>query len=66
MENNVRITTIDNPYNPFTDYDNWLNFDIEKGYYTCNKLARLSNITHCDSNVDEITLITIPLYNLTG
>lgn len=45
MENNVRITTIDNPYNPFTDYDNWLNFDIEKGYYTCNKLARLSNIT---------------------
>lgn len=45
MENNVRITTIDNPYDPFTDYDNWLMFDIEKGYYTCSKLARLSKVT---------------------
>ena len=31
--------------NPFTDYDNWLAFDIEKGYYTCSKLARISNVT---------------------
>lgn len=45
METKVMITTIDNPYNPFTDYDNWLTFDIEKGYYTCNKLARISNVT---------------------
>lgn len=45
METKVMITTIDNPYNPFTDYDNWLAFDIEKGYYTCNKLARISNVT---------------------
>lgn len=45
METKVMITTIDNPYNPFTDYDNWLTFDIEKGYYTCSKLARISNVT---------------------
>ena len=45
METKVMITTIDNPYNPFTDYDNWLAFDIEKGYYTCSKLARISNVT---------------------
>lgn len=54
MENNVRITTIDNPYDPFTDYDNWLSFDIEKGYYTCSKLARLSNVT---SDMTEKELI---------
>lgn len=45
MENNVRITTIDNPYDPFTEFDKWFDFDVEKGYYTCSKLARLSKIT---------------------
>ena len=45
MENDVRITTTDNPYDPFTEFDKWFDFDVEKGYYTCSKLARLSNIT---------------------
>lgn len=42
MENNVRITTIDNPYDPFTDWFKWYMYDMEKGYNTCSKLARLS------------------------
>lgn len=41
----VNITTIDNPFNPFDDYTSWFIFDIEKGYYTSSKLARLTNIT---------------------
>ena len=28
----VRITTIDNPFNPFTEWDEWFNFDLQKGY----------------------------------
>ena len=39
--NDVMLTTIDNPYSPFDNYSEWLMFDIEKKYNTCEKLARL-------------------------
>lgn len=43
-KNAVALTTIDNPYNPFDDFTSWLMFDIEKGYNTCGRLARLTNL----------------------
>lgn len=39
------LTTVDNPYSPFTNFDQWLNFDLEKGYNTCQLLARVSRST---------------------
>ena len=44
MENEYMITTIDNPFDPFEQFISWFLFDIEKGYYTCAKLARLVTI----------------------
>ena len=37
------LTTVDNPYNPFTQYDDWMAFDHQKGYYTNEYLARIAN-----------------------
>ena len=37
------ITTIDNPINPHTDFDNWYNYDVHVlGYRTYERLARMS------------------------
>lgn len=35
------LTTVDNPFDPFEQFDSWFMFDIEKGYYSCAKMARL-------------------------
>ena len=36
------LTTIDNPYNPITEFRKWYNFDRLNGYNTANYLARIS------------------------
>lgn len=45
MSRKVNITTTDNPFDPFDEFDSWFGFDVEKGYYTSSKLARLTNLT---------------------
>ena len=35
------LTTIDNPFNPFNQYDDWFAYDIRKGYNTSSFLARI-------------------------
>lgn len=42
MENlDFSISSIDNPFSFFTEFENWKRFDEDKGYYTMNLIARL-------------------------
>ena len=51
------LTTIDNPYNPFKQWDQWLAFDEQKGYYTCNYLARIATNSDSLSEVENAEII---------
>lgn len=49
METKCMLTTVDNPYDPFTHFTEWFMYDVEKGYNTCGYLARIANTS------DELT-----------
>lgn len=46
------LTTIDNPYDPFTQWDLWYAFDEQSGYHTCSYLARVVHSSY-DLTIDE-------------
>ena len=38
----VRLTTVDNPYDPFEQFTAWFLFDEEKGYHSTSYLGRIA------------------------
>lgn len=48
-----RLTTFDNPFDPFEQFTSWLLFDKEKGYFTCEKLDRIAHFEE-DMTEEEI------------
>lgn len=57
MNNDCMLTTFDNPYDPFDQFSLWLMFDKEKGYNSCEYLARIVNLTEdmSEKEIDEET-----------
>lgn len=53
MGNECMLTTIDNPFNPFTHFKEWFMFDVEKGYNTCAYLGRIAHLTSDMSQKEE-------------
>ena len=51
------LTTFDNPFDPFEQFDDWFRFDVEKGYYSCSYLARIAQTS--DELSDEETNLEI-------
>lgn len=44
-EEKYLLTTEDNPYSPFTQWLEWLQFDHNQGYGTCERLAKVAKIS---------------------
>jgi hypothetical protein len=47
------LTTVDNPFNPFTNFDEWYLFDVLLGYHTTSFLARIARTSDELSEPDQ-------------
>ena len=57
-DNNFMLTTIDNPWNPFTNWDEWFAWDRQAGYDTPGYLARIARTSFDLSDADQEQVIS--------
>lgn len=65
------LTTVDNPFNPFTHWDEWYEYDESSGYHTNAYLARITStsdeLSDSDNNLAiEYAIDEILKENITG
>lgn len=51
------LTTVDNPFNPFTRFDEWFQYDTRMGYHTSAFLDRIANVSNDLSEADQAMAI---------
>lgn len=49
----VMLTTTDNPFNPFTQFDEWKNYDESNGYNSCGLVDRIAKTSDELSELDQ-------------
>ena len=55
------ITTKDNPYSPFTQFDDWFHYDVLAEYNTCSYLARLWQGSTDASEFDQFNSLQLAI-----
>lgn len=65
------LTTIDNPFNPVTQFDEWYKYDEQSGYHTTRFLAKIIKTSDDLSEEDQSEAIEqaideIIKYNVNG
>ena len=53
MVTRCALTTIDNPFDPFEQFTSWLQFDVEKGYYSSDYLGRIARTSDQFTDVEN-------------
>jgi hypothetical protein len=51
------LTTVDNPFDPFTQWDEWYAYDAKNGYHTPAFLARIVQTSDDLSDADQYAAI---------
>lgn len=51
--NECMLSTKDNPYNPFENFDEWYRYDMDQGWDSSGRLARIAKLS--DDMSDEET-----------
>lgn len=51
------LTTVDNPYNPTTQFDEWNAWDMQAGHHTLAFLARIVKTSNDLSEADQAQAI---------
>ncbi len=57
MSKECMITTTDNPYDYFTQFDQWYMYDISHGHKTCSLLARIAKTSiHLSDFINQLEI----------
>jgi hypothetical protein len=51
------LTTVDNPFNPFTRFDEWLEYDMRLGYHSLSFLDRIARVSPDLSDPDQVLAV---------
>lgn len=55
MNHNAMLSTIDNPFDPCTNFEAWFLYDIQTGHNCCSVLAQVARISDrmCQEEVER-------------
>jgi hypothetical protein len=53
MADTYMLTTVDNPFDPFTQFEEWMVWDERAGYYTLSYLDRIAKSSNDTSDADQ-------------
>lgn len=55
-DDDVMLTTFSNPYDPFTDFDAWYNYDLRSGSDCCGVLDRMIDAISEEKGLNKKTI----------
>lgn len=65
------LSTTDNPFNPWTHYDQWFDWDTSRGYNTASYLATVVQLINANGRVSDDDALSLAIddileFNITG